>query len=253
MGADAPVSTSVSSETLPPGCQGESTAWPWLQPLAGAHCARLHFAVDALSEADLSAWQVALPERLASAAAKRRAEYLAGRLCARQALGALTGTPATPQADSERLPLWPAGCVGSITHSQGLAASVVAERSRLAGIGLDAEGELDPARALRLAPQILVESEREWLASLPPAQQAAFVTQVFSLKESLFKALYPLVRQRFYFPHARLVAWQPAAGAVTLELGKTLSPQWPAGRRLSGQVARVDGYHLTLVTIPRQS
>lgn len=213
----------------------------------------MRFDIEPLCGADLTRWEIALPERLETAAAKRRAEFLGGRLCARYAYAGLTGTPLTPSLDDEQLPAWPSGTIGSITHSHGLAAAIVAMQTTFQGIGLDAEKLMTAERAQRLASQILVESERQWLFDLPSERQGEFVTLVFSLKESLFKALYPLVRQRFYFADARLVTWQAETGTVTIELLKTLSSQWQAGRHLSGQVAHLDDHLLTLIAIPSQS
>ena len=53
--------------------------------------------------------------------AKRQAEYLAGRLCAREALHQLCGQALVPGRDEDGVPLWPAGTVGSITHGAGRA------------------------------------------------------------------------------------------------------------------------------------
>ncbi|WP_162618354.1 4'-phosphopantetheinyl transferase family protein [Salinicola socius] len=202
-----------------------------------------------MCEADLDGWDLPLPERLRTAAAKRRAEFLAGRLSARHALAELTGSSSTPAQDAERLPEWPAGTLGSITHSRGLAAAVVASRPNFQSVGLDAEVVMSAERARRLAPQILVASEQVWFDRLPAERQGDFLTLVFSLKESLFKALYPLVRERFYFPHARLILWDAETCAVSIELLKTLSPQWPAGTVLRGQVTKIDDYLLTLIAI----
>lgn len=243
----------AAATALPPGCHSPLSEWPWREAWPWARFSALRFDTGVLCEADLDGWHLSLPDRLATAAAKRRAEFLAGRLSARHALAELTGSPATPAQDPERLPRWPAGTVGSITHSRGLAAAVVAGQEACRGIGLDAEVEMTAERARRLAPQILVASERAWFDDLPGERQGEFLTVAFSLKESLFKALYPLVGQRFYFPHARLIEWNAKAGAVSIELLKTLSAQWTAGARLSGQVAKIDDYLLTLVAIPPQS
>jgi enterobactin synthetase component D len=240
-------------EMLPAGCHSPRSEWPWRLALPEARFSALCFETQALCDTNLGAWELALPDRLTTAAAKRRAEFLGGRLTARRALAALTGSPSTPAQDAEQLPDWPAGTVGSITHSRGLAAAVVANRATYRGIGLDAEVVMSGERARRLAGQILVASELAWLDRLPAEWQGEFLTLVFSLKESLFKALYPLVGQRFYFPHARLIEWNAKAGAVSIELLKTLSAQWTAGARLSGQVAKIDDYLLTLVAIPPQS
>ncbi|MGQ7242081.1 4'-phosphopantetheinyl transferase family protein [Salinicola sp. V024] len=236
-------------EPLPPGCHSRSCEWPWRRPFPGAQFSALRFETEALCDIDPATWHVSLPSRLETAAAKRRAEFVCGRLAARHALGALTGSRSTPAQDVERLPDWPAGTVGSITHSRGLAAAVVARRPDFEGVGLDAEVMMSAERARRLAPQILVGSEQEWFERLAVESQGEFVTLVFSLKESLFKALYPLVRRRFYFPDARLIAWDAREGSVTIELLKTLSSQWPAGSRLFGHVTAIDEYLLTLIMI----
>lgn len=205
-----------------------------------------------MCSADLDAWEIALPAPLTTAAIKRQAEFLGGRLSARLALGDLTGQASTPARDAEQLPEWPKDVTGSITHSRGLAAAVVARRTDFQSIGLDAEVMMSNERAIRLAPQILVDSERQWLERLPRHAHGEFVTLVFSLKESLFKALYPLVRQRFYFPDARLLEWDVEQGSITIELLKTLSPEWPNGSQLCGQVTKIDDYLLTLIAIPGQ-
>lgn len=240
-------------DALPTGCHLLSGEWPWPRAVAKARFSALHFESEPLCDADLASWEVDLPARLETAATKRRAEFIGGRLSARRALALLTGLPSTPSLDEERLPAWPDGIVGSITHSRGLAAAAVARRESVGGIGIDAELPLSNERARRLAPQILVDSERDWLERLPPIAQGEFVTLVFSLKESLFKALYPLVRRRFYFPHARLTNWRRDTGEVTLVLLETLSPHWRAGHHFDGQVTGMGDHLLTLVTIPPTS
>lgn len=61
------------------------------------------------------------------------------------------------------MPLWPAGLCGSITHSKGMAAAVVASRQHWQGIGLDAEPLMSPSRSQRLAGQILTPDELQRL------------------------------------------------------------------------------------------
>lgn len=238
------------TDSLPPGCHTPNRGWPWRDHGNSLHFAALRFDVPALARA--SVWQVELPEGLATAAEKRRAEYVAGRLCARQALADLNGTAYTPGRTPAALPAWPEGSLGSITHSRGLAASVVASTRRYAALGIDAEARMPAERARRLAPQILVETERDWLATLDDTLAGEFVTTAFSLKESLYKALYPLVQRCFYFHDARLIDWNPSGGTATLELLTTLSPSWPAGAQLEGHIAEIDDYLLTLIAIPRQ-
>lgn len=227
-----------------------SELWPWRETLPRSQWVSLRFDKRQLTAHDFSRCDIPAPESVQRAASKRQTEYLAGRLCARQALWRLTGTAQVPAVADSRAPVWPVGVVGSITHGGDLAAALVASASHYHGIGLDAEEILAVSRAERLASQILTPNERDWLAILPSAQRGLFVTLVFSLKESLFKALFPLVGVRFYFQDAELVAWDGETQQVSVQLLKPLASDWPAGRRLNGHYARLDRYLLSMLAIP---
>ncbi|SHE52595.1 enterobactin synthetase component D [Modicisalibacter ilicicola DSM 19980] len=245
-----PSSIAEAMASLPDGCSALDDRWPWREPLTKAQWLALRFDRQHLAKEDLATHGIDAPASVRQAAAKRRAEFLAGRLCVREASRRLTGAPCVPDIAPSRAPLWPSNIVGSITHSGTLAAALVASASHYQGIGLDAEALMSLQRGERLAPQILTPNERDWLASLPTEQRGAFVTQVFSLKESLFKALFPLVGVRFYFQDAELIDWSDESQRASLGLLKTLSPAWPAGTRLQGQYARQDGYLLSMLAIP---
>src|SRR5690606_13013148 len=59
-----------------------------------------------------------LPAEIAAARPRRRAEYAAGRIAARAALRRLTGQAALIGMGPDRLPLWPKGTIGSISHNR---------------------------------------------------------------------------------------------------------------------------------------
>lgn len=187
---------------------------------------------------------VPMPGALREAVVKRRTEYLAGRLCARVALKEL-GVDGVPGRGEDRAPRWPAGTVGAITHSRGRAAALVGTAVRWQGLGLDAERWLAPARARRLSAGILTAGEQEGLASLDDGAFARRLTRVFSIKESLFKALYPLTGQRFYFQDAALVAEDVIA------LRRTLSGRWRAGARLTVCWRDEEDGVLSWIAVPR--
>jgi len=77
------------------------------------------------------------------------------------------------------------------------------------------------------------------------------VTRTFSLKESLFKALYPLVKQRFYFQDAEVLD-VGADGIARLRLLIDLSEGWRNGAEVDGQFAIFDDYLLSLIAIPAE-
>lgn len=126
------------------------------------------------------------PERDAARhmVAKRRREFTHGRHCARQALQQLGAPPSPIPKGPDRAPQWPSDIVGSISHTGTLAAAAVARRSAFAGVGLDIEasGTLTPD-TLTL---ILTPEERD---TLDPADGRL----VFSIKEAIYKCIYPQV------------------------------------------------------------
>jgi enterobactin synthetase component D len=217
-------------------------------PVAGSVFASCDFEPSLLAPGDFTACGIDHPLNIQRSVAKRQAEFLAGRLCAREALTRL-GLPGHSLAIGEdRAPVWPAGVVGAITHGTGWAAAIAAPASEQRGLGLDAETLLEPSRAQRLAGEILVPAELDRLPQSPD-QAALEITLTFSLKESLFKALYPLVRQRFYFEAAEVLAWT-MDGHARLRLLSDLSPEWQAGMQLEGQFCVQGARLLSLVSVP---
>jgi enterobactin synthetase component D len=188
------------------------------------------------------------PASIRRSVAKRQAEFLAGRICARAALLRLGGQACVPAIGEDRAPVWPAHVSGSITHSTGRAAAIVAQKRDWQGLGMDLENLLDPERAERLAAEILTPAELLRMATAPQDDRALLVTLTFSMKESLFKALYPIVGQRFYFEHAEIVEWSHS-GHARLRLLTDLSTEWRHGSELQGQFGVKDGQLLSLVGV----
>lgn len=235
----------------PTCCTALHTHWPLPTPLPGAVLVSCGFSPGQLHPGDFAASEIDAPASIQRSVAKRQAEFLAGRLCARHALLNLTGQPWVAPIGEDRAPVWPAGIAASITHGDGWAACVAAAKGQWQGLGLDVEPVLPADRARRLAGEILTPAE---LARLPADDAAAAlaITLTFSLKESLFKALYPLVLQRFYFEHAELLSWS-ADGQARLRLLADLGNGWPAGRVLEGQFQVTNGRLLSLVAIAAHS
>lgn len=232
------------NDYLPACCSPLADHWPLPHRLPGVHLVSTRFAAERLDSEDFNRCAIA-PVR---GVAKRQAEYLAGRLCAREALRQVSGHAVAPAIGQDRAPQWPAGVCGSITHGAGWAAAVVAPSTAWRGLGLDVEQRLPAERAERLAPEILTAQEWQRTRHLPAEALARQVTLTFSLKESLFKALYPLTLQRFYFHDAELLAGQEA-GRATLRLLIDLHPDWPAGSLVQGQFGEFDDCLLSLVAV----
>ncbi|PTS84417.1 4'-phosphopantetheinyl transferase [Pseudomonas sp. HMWF032] len=236
----------MTTDFLPACCTSLSAHWPLPHTLPSLQLYSTRFDPAQLRNEDFRRCAITP----VSGIAKRQTEYLAGRLCARAALNQLTGLPAVPGSGEDRAPQWPTGTLGSITHGSGWAGAVVGNSADWRGLGLDIELIMPASRAERLAGEILTPNELASLNSLPTEQRAQRISLTFSLKESLFKALYPQVLRHFYFQDAELLSVD-AENRVRMRLLIDLHTDWPAGSELEGQFTEFDGYLLSLVSIPR--
>jgi 4'-phosphopantetheinyl transferase EntD len=153
---------------------------------------------------------------LARAVDKRRREFTTARACARAALARL-GLPPVPIVPGLRgAPQWPAGVVGSMTHCAGYRACAVARDRDLLTIGLDAEphGPL-PDGVLKA---VASPQERKRLAALAAAAPGThWDRMLFSAKESVYKAWFPLTQRWLGFEDAS-VTIDSDEGTFTAEL-----------------------------------
>ncbi len=139
--------------------------------------APVHDATRLLSAAEAAA--------VSRAVAKRRHEYATARWLAHSALHALERPVMDLLNGPRREPLWPAGVVGSIAHTDRHAVVLVSRDPQLLAVGIDLEqsGRLNA----KLVPRILTARERAALGDVDP-------TLLFSAKESVYKLLFPIVR-----------------------------------------------------------
>jgi 4'-phosphopantetheinyl transferase EntD len=182
-------------------------------------------------------------EVVARAVDKRRREFATARGCARRALATL-GLPPAPIVPGERgAPAWPSGVVGSMTHCDGYRASAVALERNVRTVGLDAEpnGPL-PDGVLKV---IATPAEIDWLDGAPSASGVCWDRLLFSAKESIYKAWFPLTRRWLDFEEA-VVTPDPDAGTFDARLcvpGPVVD-----GRRLTGFTGRWVVRHGLVVT-----
>jgi enterobactin synthetase component D len=169
---------------------------------------------------------------LGQAAVKRRQEFIAGRISARQALDHL-GVPAGPL---RKLPdgsiTWPEGLAGSVSHSGMWSGAAVVRLSDAAGIGLDIENAARIGQ--NLWRRILTPEERAWLDRQPQAQTRQWATLIFSAKEALYKCIAALVAGRIGFMDAVIVP-NPPASTFTVRLNGPAAAQLPRSLRLEGR------------------
>jgi len=185
---------------------------------------------------------------LGDAAAKRAAEFATVRTCARQALTRL-GVPAAAVVRGRGgAPHWPEGIVGSMTHCRGYRAAAVAHAVDIVTIGIDAE--IHGPAADGVLPYIASVDERAQLQSLSRQDPHVHWDRVlFSAKESVYKAWFPLTLRWLDFTEA-VVAIDPDRGRFSTRLLVT-GPTWPGDEpvRFDGRWLVRDGLVVTAVVI----
>ncbi len=142
-------------------------------------------------------------ELVARAVEKRRREFASGRACAHRALAKLGLEPGPVLSGEKGEPQWPEGVVGSITHCEGYRGCATARAEDLASIGIDAE--LDAPLPAGLLADIALPEERKHLAALAREQPGVnWDRLLFSAKESVYKAWFPLAGRWLGFEDASL-------------------------------------------------
>ncbi|MFB7917491.1 4'-phosphopantetheinyl transferase [Streptomyces sp. NPDC056061] len=134
----------------------------------------------------------------------RRKEFTTVRHCARRALGTLGIAPAPILKGERGAPIWPEETVGSMTHCAGYRAAAVAHRADVLTIGVDAEPHAplpdDVLEAIALPTE--QRRERELRARIPGIRWDRLL---FSAKESVYKAWFPLTHRWLDFEQADIV------------------------------------------------
>lgn len=165
------------------------------------------------------------PLEIQRAVTNRQAEFLAGRLAAREAMCRLGIHSAELNIGPLRQPLWPNGVTGSITHVNSLCAAIAVSSDMVKGIGIDIERTMETSTADAVSDIVLTDEER---AILPTKNchiaPNMLLTIVFSAKESFFKATSSHVGRYFEFHALRLIHFDAAKGRLTFIIAESLSP-----------------------------
>jgi 4'-phosphopantetheinyl transferase EntD len=138
--------------------------------------------------------------------------------------------------------------IGSITHCTGYRAAVVARTGDVASIGIDAEPHVPLPDNVEEA--VTVTGERAALAELTAAHPAIHWDRLlFSAKESVYKAWYPLTGRRLGFDEARLTVNPHGTFTAELLADGTRIVDGPPLRTLHGRFLVDHGLILTAVIV----
>jgi 4'-phosphopantetheinyl transferase EntD len=146
-------------------------------------------------------------------------------------------------------PQWPHDVVGSITHCIGYRAAAVAHGHDIRTLGLDAEP--DDGLPEGVVNRVASADERAGLCALASATPGpCWDRLLFSAKESIYKAWFPLTRRWLGFEDT-VITINPANGTFTVRLlvpgpvldGRSLT-------RFEGRWLVRDGLVLTAIAVP---
>ncbi|MEV7241964.1 4'-phosphopantetheinyl transferase superfamily protein [Streptomyces sp. NPDC093248] len=193
---------------------------------------------------------------VARAVSKRRREFTAARVCARRAMEKLGVAPQPVLTGERGAPVWPDGLAGSMTHCDGYRAAALVRAGDLASLGIDAEPHAPLPDGV--FGTIALPAEQDRHRALSAARPAVHWDRLlFSAKESVYKAWFPLTRAWLDFSeadieltaapgpgarggfHARLLVPGPLVGGVRVG---AFAGSWLVG----------DGLVLSAVTVPHQ-
>jgi enterobactin synthetase component D len=168
----------------------------------------------------------------------RQQEFIAGRICAFEAAKLLSIDLHSLPSGPKREPLWPANLVGSISHTKKLAVAWVDLKTESKSLGIDVENLISEEKYLELANQVASVDEIQLLESQesPPLS----FTLLFSAKEALFKALYPLCHHYIDFKEVEWLGvdgenWEIRLASNRAEiksLNRVYRGQWQKGQDL---------------------
>lgn len=177
---------------------------------------------------------------------KRRREFAAGRYCARRALARLGIHDVALPANADRTPSWPAEVVGSIAHTDRYCIAAVALRTSLLAVGVDAEP--DEPLETELWSVICTPHEQRWLANRSVCERGRLARLIFSAKESVYKAQYPLTGTVLEFHDVGLDI-EPELGRFTATLLRDAGEGFFAGTRIAGRFGSLAGTLVTAVEL----
>lgn len=191
--------------------------------------------------------QLEHPLKIAQACVDRKNEYLCGRVLAQAVLNHHFGLDQPITSMYEPLPIWPSHVLGSISHSQNKL--IVALSNNAVNLGIDIEHWVTSEFAQESAHLILTPSEFDlWKGKAAEFFDfAGYVSLIFSVKESLYKAVYPTAKQYIDFLEASIVDINLKNQTLTLTFLPEIQQRYQLLEQYQGGWAVEQDYIMTWV------
>jgi 4'-phosphopantetheinyl transferase EntD len=201
-------------------------------------------AVELTTEAPQTVLTEAELSFISHCAQKRIDDFTRGRACAHRGMNELGVAPVSLLAGEKRDPLWPADIVGSITHTTGFAAAVVARRTEIEALGIDCE--VVESVGEDLWERICTPGEQERLAQLPQAEAQQQAALIFAAKEAFYKCQFPLSREWVGFEDVSIEVNGEGSFEIRPQVRLPVTASWVAS--LLGRFQFRDSWVVTGVT-----
>ena len=174
-------------------------------------------------------FEIEKPKLLSQWIPKRQAQFLAGRVAAKQALSlnSIQVMPKHVGIGNTREPIWPAAFLGSISHTGHTSIASVCKKNKTpAGLGIDIQETISQQLQSQISSTVLTYNDCQWFTKrLNHFHKSLLFTLIFSAKESFFKAAFISVGQYFDFIDVSIIAIDTEKQQLTLKTNKNLSPE----------------------------
>ncbi|GEM_PF-2478183 len=171
---------------------------------------------------------------LKSTSNKRKNEFIAGRLCVKQAFINMGVHPKPIPVTADGAPLWPEEIVGSISHTNNFAFSALARKKEISGLGIDTEAWIDKKRIKNVVEFVATKKETNWLKRQTLSKKIKLFTLLFSAKESVYKYFYSLTKTSIDFEDLEITIEENPANQFRFKLLKNLSVEFSKGYEGTG-------------------
>lgn len=178
---------------------------------------------------------------------RRALEFASGRAHAAALLRELGSPSLHVGVGSCREPVWPHGFVGSITHGGGLVGVAAAHCCEVLSVGIDIEPIMSSEHADEVARVCATEDELQLFVGDGWSFREA-VTLLFSLKEALFKCLFPRIGRFVEFEGLRATGVQRTTRGTHAAIA--LSGSNHADASFCGDAVIYDKYVYTCFELP---
>jgi enterobactin synthetase component D len=142
--------------------------------------------------------------------------------------------------------VWPLGVVGSIAHGSGYGIAAAAWQQDVPAIGIDIQ-KIEERYTDELVARFADPDEFDWVRS-DPSQRTERAVSLFSAKESVFKALYPLGKVWFAFDVAHLT---PANDGRSFQASVRLPALSSSVIQMHVGIAQFAGHIITGAVLPK--